>query len=578
MEVELKYRTLIDLFNQSLARRELAQKDCLEIVRLLRTENLTFGELKRKATGFCAYLIHSRCIRRGDNVAVLGKNRADWDVAFWGIILAGAVPVLIDPERRIEGVKKHLVGTDSRLLVMADDYQDENLRMQLKKISAYHEIALIEMTVFAAPSVDDIQLATLLARIRSEVKSDDTAVILCTSGTTGDPRGVELTHTNLIANLQGVLEEIHVTVADKLGHVIPPHHSFGLTVGKLLPFWVGATNLYTNKYRDIAGLISRKGITFFAAIPALYTTLARKFESSLSERKENSWFFRLLDRFFPKLVGKMLVKKLGWQKLKFSISGAAPLPKWVLEVFWKRGLRLREGYGLTESSPVYGLNDNHRKLGSVGRPTPTVSVRVVNEKNETLKPGETGEILLGGPCITKGYYKNDKATQEAIKSDQQGVRWLYSGDLGCLDEDGYLYITGRKKYLIVLPGGKNVSPEMLESILSQAECVEELIVVPGYQKDPAGIEKEAVKAVVRPDWDRLEAEAGLSRQQLENQPEAVKDFVWQGINECQRSNQELAGFEKIQSKKLVEIRIAEFTKTSTGKVKRDQYIETIQTL
>ena len=578
MEVELKYRTLIDLFNQSLAGAELAQKDCLEIVRVQRIEKLTFGQLKHKATEFCAYLIHSRGIRKGDRVAILGKNRADWDIAFWGTILAGAIPVLIDPERRVEGVKRHLVNTDARLLVMADDYQDENLRRQLRKISAYHEIGLIEMTVFDRPNVDDIQLATLMTKIRMEINPDDTAVIMCTSGTTGDPRAVQLSHRNLIANVQGTLVEIKVTSADKLGHVLPSHHSFGLTVGKLLPLWVGATNLYTNKYRDIAELISQKGITFFATIPSLLTALARRIESGLSERKRMSALIRLADRFLPKLVGKILVKKLGWKKLRFFISGAAPLPMWVLNVFWSRGIKIREGYGLTESSPVYGINDNTRKLGSVGRPIPTVSVRVVSEKNETLKPGETGEILLGGPCITKGYYKNGKATEAVIKRDEQGVRWLYTGDLGYLDEDGYLYITGRKKYLIVLPGGKNVNPEMLESVLSQAECVEELIVVPGHQKGAAGIEQEVVKAVVRPDWERIQAEAGLSREELENQQGIVKDFVWKSINECQRSNQELAGFEKIPSKKLVEIQIKEFSKTTTGKVKRDNYIKTAQTV
>jgi len=578
MEIQLKYRTLIDLFNQSLARAELAQKDCLEIVRMQRAETLTFGELQTKAHEFCAYLIQTRGIRKGDRVAILGKNRADWDVAFWATILAGAIPVLIDPERRVEGVKRHLVNADSRLLVMADDYQDENLRRQLKKILTYHEIGLVEMTIFDKPDVDDIQLATLMTRIRMEINSDDTAVIMCTSGTTGDPRAVQLSHTNLIANVQGVLEELHVTAADKLGHVLPPHHSFGLTVGKLLPLWVGATNLYTNKYRDIANLISQKSVTFFVAIPALFTTLARKIESGLYQRKEKSRFVRLADRFFPKLVGKMLVKKLGWQKLRFFVSGAAPLPRWVLNVFWSRGIKIREGYGLTESSPVYGINDTFRKLGSVGRPLSMMLVKVVNERNETLKAGQKGEIVLGGPCITKGYYNNTAATNEAIETDTAGVRWLHTGDLGYLDENGYLYITGRKKYLIILPGGKNVNPELVESALSQAEYVDELLVVPTWRQDSVGLRQEAVKAIVRPNWDRIQAQAKLSREELENQPGVVKDLVWQGINECQQTNQELAGFEKIQSKKLVEIQITEFAKTSTGKVKRGTYIETVQTV
>ncbi|RKY09600.1 MAG: hypothetical protein DRP65_07640 [Planctomycetota bacterium] len=182
---------------------------------------------------------------------------------------------------------------------------------------------------------------------------------------------------------------------------------------------------------------------------------------------------------------------------------------------------------------------------------------------------------MGGPCITKGYYKNETATQAVIKKDEQGVRWLHTVDLGHLDEDGYLYITGRKKYLIVLPGGKNINPELVESALSQAEYVEELLVVPGCQTGPGGVRLEAVKAIVRPNWERIQAKAGLSREELENRPGVVKDFVWKGINKCQRNNQELAGFEKIPSRNHVEIRITEFAKTSTGNIKRKSYIETV---
>ena len=145
--------------------------------------------------------------------------------------------------------------------------------------------------------------------------------------------------------------------------------------------------------------------------------------------------------------------------LRFFLSGAAPVPRWVLEVFWKRGLLLYEGYGTTENSPVYGFNDDVRKLGSVGKPIPTLLVKIVNEANQTLGAGEKGEIVLGGPCIMKGYYKNPGATEAVIKRDDKGVRWVHTGDLGHLDEDGDLFITGRKKYVIVLPGGKNVNPE-----------------------------------------------------------------------------------------------------------------------
>jgi long-chain acyl-CoA synthetase len=573
MKFQLKCGTLINLFHQVLARTELAEKNCLEIVRKERQEKLTFGQLHNKALEFAAYLVANRGICSGDKIAILGKNCADWDVALWGIILTGAVPVLIDPERRVEGVKRHLFHTDTKLVVMADDYQNAASREKLKEFLSRHGVCLVEMTVYEKPNLDKIQFSLLSTKICTEIKPDDTAIILCTSGTTGDPREVELTHTNLIANIQGTLDIVTITSADILGHITPPNHSLGLTVGKLLPFWVGATNLYTNKYREIFQLIKDEGITIFIGIPALFTALAKKIEERITEQKRKKLFVRLADRYHSKLLGKMMVKKLGWRSLRFFLSGAAPLPKWVLEVFWRRGLQLREGYGTTENSPIYGLNSNRKKLGSVGRPISTMLVKIINEQGEALKPGQTGEIILGGPCIMKGYYKNPEANQAVIRTDENGIRWLYTGDLGYVDEDGYLFITGRKKYLIVLSGGKNVCPEFVELVLSQAHYVEELVVAPGYKKSSTGVEQEAVKAIVRPAWEQILVDTKLSAQDLMNQPGLLKSIVWQSINKCQQDHQELAAFEKIPSKEHVEIKIDEFSKTSTGKIKRSEYIE-----
>jgi len=573
MEIQYKCQTLIELFNQSLARAELAEKDYLQIVRTDREEQLTYGQLGSKARDFAVHLIQNKNIQTADKIAILGKNRADWDVALWGIILTGAVPVLIDPERRIEGVKRHLVHTDTKLLVLADDYQDRSCREKLRQFLHHRGVGVIEMTVYEKPTLNKVQVASLMTKVSTEVKGDDTAVILCTSGTTGDPREVEITHTNLIANVKGALDVVKITTADKLGHVMPPHHSFGLTVGKLLPFCVGATNLYTNKYHRIPQFVSDRGITIFVGVPALFITFARRIEEKIAERKKKKRLIKLADRYLPGLVGRKFVKELGLSSLRFFISGAAPLPKWVLEAFWKRGLQLREGYGTTENSPIYGFNSNPKKLGSVGKPISTMSVKIVNEQNETLPAGQTGEIVLGGPCVAKGYYKNPQATQAVIETDGNGVRWLHTGDLGYLDEDGYLFITGRRKYLIVLPGGKNICPELVELVLSRARYVEELVVVPGYQKGPAGIKQEAVRAIVRPAWQQIEADTNLSRQDLVNLPGNLKNLIWKSINQCQKDSQELAGFEKIPSKHLVEIEINEFQKTSTGKIKRDVYLE-----
>jgi long-chain acyl-CoA synthetase len=572
MQTQMTFRNLIDLFNKSLDAIRPLDKTCLEIVRPDRWETLTFEQLRTRARDFAVWLIQSKGIRVGDRVAILGKNRADWDVALWGTILAGAQPVLIDPERPVDGVIDHLMHTDTKLLVVADDYQNAAAQAELEAFAAAQDMAVVPMTVYERVGLNRADVDDLLGTIRVEIGPEVTAAILCTSGTTGDPREVELTHENFIANLRGSVQKVQITPADKLGHILPPHHSFGLTVGKMLALCVGATNVYTNKYREIAEFIRDKDITIFVAVPALFTMLAKGIEEALTKQKRKKPYLRLIDWLSPERVGKAILKKQGWEKLRFFLSGSAPMPRWVLDVCWRRGLLLYEGYGTTENSPVYGFNNSPTKLGSVGKPISTLSVKIVNEENQPLRPGEKGEIALGGPCIMKGYYKNPRSTEAVIRVDEKGVRWLLTGDIGYLDAEGNLYITGRKKYVIVLPGGKNVHPERVESALSEAEYVHEVLVVPGSWKDATGIEQETVKAIVRPAWDVIETRANLSSADLEKQPRLLKNLVWQNINECQQRSRQLSSFEKISSHHL-EIRIEEFQKTATGKVKREAYMK-----
>ncbi len=576
MQTALEFQNLIELFNRSIDQVEQPDKPCLEILRTERHEELSFGQLRRRARAFALWLVRSGDIGIGDKAAVLGKNRADWDVALWGIVLAGAVPVLIDPERPVAGVTNHLLQTDTRLLVMADDYQDERSRRELQQFARRRGMGLVEMgeaplCAGETAGSDDAQAEATLNGISDRIVSDDTAVILCTSGTTGDPREVELTHANLTANIQGSVEKIRLSPSDVLGHILPPHHSFGLTVGKMLALRAGAVNIYTNKYRQISDIIRDRGVTIFIGIPALFTMLARKMEESLTAEKKKRPVLRLLDRYAPRLLGRGLARKLGWQKLRFFLSGAAPMPKWVLNVLWRRGLLMYEGYGTTENSPVYGFNEDAGKLGSVGRPIRTLQVKITDEQNRTLPPGGKGEIVLGGPCIMKGYYKNPKSTAAAVETDQEGVRWLHTGDLGYLDHEGNLYITGRKKYLIVLPGGKNVNPELVETALSEARFVGEILVVPHLQKAPDGVVQETVRALVQPAWDIIENHTNLDRAELVEKPHVVKKLVWDSIHECQRKSRQLSHFEKIASHHL-EIQIEEFQKTSTGKIRREAYI------
>jgi len=570
METALKYRNLIDLFHQSLASMTDLEKTCVEIIRPDRHETLTFGQLKERAQAFATRLLQELGLSRGDKVAILSKNRADFDVALWGAILAGTIPVLIDPERGPHGVISHLQATDARGVVMADDYEHEEARAELIQYGAAHSLPIVTLTDEPLGGTGAVD-ATALEDAQSRVHSDDTAAILCTSGTTGDPREVELTHGNLVANLQGSVTKVDIGPNDILGHILPPHHSFGMTVGKFLPLAAGATSIYTNKYREVSDLIRDKGITIFIAIPALFTTLAKKLEEGINRQKKEKRIIALLDRIAPRYLGKKIRQKQGWTQLRFFLSGAAPMPRWVLEVLWRRGFKMYEGYGTTENSPVYGFNDRPDKIGSVGKPISTLIVKIVDADNRTLPPHQRGEICLGGPCIAKGYYRNPKATQAVIDKDAGGVRWLHSGDLGYLDEDGNLYITGRKKYLIILPGGKNVNPERVETALSEARFVKEVLVVPSRHEDNNGLMEESVRVLVLPAWETLESHTGRSQRDLLAEPPLVKNLIWESIRDCQQRNKQLSHFEKVAAQNI-EILAGEFLKTSTGKIKREHYI------
>lgn len=570
MEMTLNCRNLIELFDHSIASVDSVEKTCVEIIRPDRQETLTFAQLRDRARALAHRLVHQEGILPHHRIAIVSKNRADWDVALWGTILAGAVPVLIDPERGPEGVLSHLDSTDTHLLILADDYGNPMARSELRDRVKSENRSLIMMSDVPLGQSDAREPLDLPA-VSHEIDPEDTAVILCTSGTTGDPREVELTGTNLLANICGTIDRIQLGPEDVLGHILPPHHSFGFTVGKLLALAVGATNIYTNKYRDVAPLIRDRKITIFIAIPALFATLTKRLEEGLEKQKQSSLLLRVLDRYVPHYVGRKIRRKLGWAQVRFFISGAAPMPRWVLDTLWKRGFRMYEGYGTTENSPVYGFNERLDKLGSVGLPINTLQVKVVDENNDTLAPRQRGEICLGGPCIMKGYYKRREATDAIIDTDERGIRWLHTGDLGYLDEDGYLYITGRKKYLIILPGGKNVNPERVETALSEAHFVGEVLVVPTHRIDSKGIMEESMRALVQPAWDTLESHTGRSRQDLDTEPQIVKNLVWESIRQCQQDNKHLSPYEKIGAAHL-EIHAEEFIKTSTGKIKREHYM------
>jgi long-chain acyl-CoA synthetase len=283
---------------------------------------------------------------------------------------------------------------------------------------------------------------------------DDIAVILYTSGTSGLPKGVCLTHANLASNARACIEHARMNHDQRFLGVIPQFHSFGLTALLIVPITLGATVYYIPRFSP-AGAVERirqDDISIFLAIPSMYNAIAR-----LKNVNEDAF-----------------------KSLSLAVSGGEPLPGRTARLFRERcGLELLEGYGLTETSPVLSINlPWAHKVGSVGRAIPGVSFRVVDDEGRDVEPGQPGEILAAGPGIMHGYYRKPDETRAAI--DPAG--WFHTGDIGTLDADGFLSITGRKKEMIIV-GGENVYPAEVENVLCDHPAVSEAAVV--GRRDPS---------------------------------------------------------------------------------------------
>ncbi len=318
----------------------------------------------------------------------------------------------------------------------------------------YFEKLLAELPVRSV-FLDDLGLKrrVIAAMLRRrppipQVTADDTAVLLYTSGTSAAPKGVELTYDNLLHNCQACIEAARMTFDNVFLNILPPFHVFGLTANVLVPVVLGASVYALPRFQPAAALkaIAEHRANIVMAIPSMYAAMLR----SKSAQPD------------------------AFVSVTLAISGGEPLPEPVARGFEARfGLKLHQGYGLTETSPVVSLCAAHAyRDGSVGRLLPGVECRIVDDDNQPVPTGSDGEIQVRGRCVMKGYYNRPNETAAVIDS----AGWLHTGDIGRLDNDGFLYITGRKKEMIIV-GGENVAPAEIEAVLTQHPAVAEAAVI-----------------------------------------------------------------------------------------------------
>ncbi len=492
---------------------------------------ITFRELDRLSSQLACGL-NNLGIKRGDRVAIMSRPRIRFAVALLGILKLGAWMVPLDPT-----LAKH---------------EAETLIAEAEAKAVFAPGELFDRLPHGGPTLVDfddgkqgMKFSSLLAAGTPPtvtLNEDDIAILAYTSGTTGNAKGVLLSHKNITADIEACITVMPVTEKDVFLTIAPWHHIFGLTTALLLPLYTGAFALYTDDYRAIAKILNEYKVTGFMGVPKLYHAM---YEKLLAQIRRNL-LGRIMLRLAPKLVGKKVKQALTGGRLRFFVSGSAPLDPNVSRGFRRLGIPIIEGYGLTETSPVVSFCDPFSpKGGSVGRPLPKIEAKLIDKR-----PDGVGELLVRGPTVMQGYYKNDAATREVIDPDG----WFHTGDLALIDPDGEIFLKGRAKNVIVLESGKNVYPEEIEWELSRIPYVEEVLVRGGVRQG-----QEVVEAVVYPNKERLKAAGHL---------EDMQDAIWE---EIKRRQLRLAPHKRIRRKNDVVIVDKPFPKTSTMDIKRHLY-------
>lgn len=444
---------------------------------------LTYGEFIEKTTCLSSYLIN-KGIRKGDRVAIISENRYEWCSAFLAILSLGAISVPIDVSLTPDEINAILLDSEAKFLFCSKEAHPPG--MDILNFDS-KEFALI---------ATEVKLPAL-----SSVNEDDIAVLVYTSGTTGIPKAVMLTHKNLRSDMDALIKAGVIATPDNVLSALPLHHTYALMCTFLVPLSVGAEITYPRslKGHELVSDIKERAVTIFISVPRMLELIrARLMESFHQQAFPVKWLSvavlklsNLLRRRWDINIGKVIfspIHRAFGKQLKFITSGGARLEPEIMKDLEALGFTLLEGYGLTETSPVVTFNPTgKRKPGSAGKPLSSVEIKIISPTSE----GQ-GEVAIKGPMLMKGYYKNQKATDAVIKDG-----WFLSGDLGYLDRENYLFLTGRRKDLIVLASGKNVYPDEVERQYSSIPLIKEICVM---------AEAGRLKAIVVPDTEYAKKE------------------------------------------------------------------------
>jgi long-chain acyl-CoA synthetase len=547
---------------------------------------LTFGELQQHATDFAAGLV-AMGMCQGDRVAIICDNGFEWVIGYFGQSIAGGVGVPLYTELRGREIEQMVRRAEARFII-ASARVLSRLRRDIEGVARIIVVGggmdapcdaassflrrdhpgLIPFYKVAAAATEQSRRMVAATRI----DADDLASIMFTSGTTGGMKGVMLTHGNFMSNVDQILRALPLGRQDRLLLVLPLHHAFPFTIAVVGVVAVGAQAAFENDLLRVREAFAEVRPTGFIGVPAVFELMYRAIEARVEAeggRKRFEAGLLMVKRVkdttgvnIGRTVFGQIHRRLG-AKLRFMVCGGAALRPDVALKYLRLGLPLLQGWGLTEAAPVAAIqrwspyrfrftNHYEERVGTVGKPLPDVEVRVIDVPDKEIYVhlhGE-GELLLRGPNISSGYWKAPDKTREARVGE-----WFRTGDLGRMDEEGNIWITGRAKDVIVLESGEKVMPEELEEGFSESPLIEDICVVPRRVRN-----KTVVGAIVYPSFGALSQRCRTDNLALSER--RVRALV---AGELERLGAEMAPFKRVSEIVLTDTPLP---KTILGKVAR----------
>lgn len=514
--------------------------------------NKTYADFKKDVQSLATKLIEMGM--QNQKIAVMGKNSYSWAISYLAVTIIGIV-VPIDKEASNENIKEFLNVSNAKAIIADNKYLNEISKFQseLKNQTMFIDMQntskytnLEDLIIDGKKLIDEGN--TDYENIK--INPNEMKILLFTSGTTGNSKAVMLSHKNICSNIVSIASIVKVDNSTRVLSILPLHHTYECTIGYLLVVYGGGTICYCEGLRYITKNIQEYKPTFILCVPLLlenvYKKVIKTLKTSLPEKytKDES---RIIDNlpFYLKGIVKRKVKKSLGGKIKTFIVGAAAIKPDLVEAFFKLGIKVLQGYGLTECSPlVAGNNDFYYKAESCGMPIPNVEYKIDNPNDEGI-----GEIIVKGTNVMLGYYENKEATEKVLKNG-----WFHTGDLGYIDDDEFLYISGRSKNMILTKNGENIYPEEIENILNDDDLIEESLVI-GTSN---GKDDVQVKAKIFPNIDAIKEYLGNKF--------PTKEEIRKTLNEAvKKANEKLPNFKHIKSFKIMD---EDFERTTTNKVKR----------